>query len=153
MAPGEENSGKLVTAIRKRARVIASETGADFILNDGPPGIGCPTISSLTGTNFVLLVIEPSRSALHDAARLTELVSSFSISSGAVINKYTINETLALETEKYLRINNIPLLARIPFDKSIVEAMIQGKSIIEFNPGSGIAGSIEKLWKKLISLN
>ena len=67
MGAGEENSGKLVTTIRNHAKKIAKSTSAEFVINDGPPGIGCPVISSVTGTNKVLLVIEPSISGFHDA--------------------------------------------------------------------------------------
>ncbi len=90
MGAGEENSGKLVTQVRKLARDIAKAENNDLIINDGPPGIGCPVISSLSGTQMVLLVIEPSKSGLHDIKRLIQLVSDFKIPMKAIINKYDI---------------------------------------------------------------
>src|SRR5690606_5716443 len=110
MGAGEENSGRLVTEIRKRAHEIAVNTSAEFIINDGPPGIGCPVIASVTGTGKVLLVIEPSLSGLHDSKRLLELVQSFRIPVFAVINKYDINPEITAQTEQFLHKNSIPLI-------------------------------------------
>lgn len=149
MGPGEENSGKLVTRIRKKAKEIATTNKSEYIINDGPPGIGCATISSLSGTNCVLIVIEPTKSGLHDAKRLVELIESFHIETYAIINKYDINTEVAQSIEKFLQLKNISLLANIPFDTKMVEAMIQGKTIIEYDGISEIAGEIKKVWNKL----
>ena len=151
MGPGEENSGKLVTQVRKRSKELAKEKSARFIINDGPPGIGCATISSITGTDKVLLVIEPSKSGLHDAERLVELINSFKIPVFALINKYDINSEVALEIETYLKRNNIPLLGRIPFDKKMVEAMIDNQTIVEYSPDSEIAKTIKEVYNTLTS--
>ncbi len=147
MGPGEENSGKLVTKVRRRAREIAKEQQASFIINDGPPGIGCSAISAISGTDLVLLVIEPTQSGLHDVKRLVELVRSFNISLYAVLNKYDINVLVAFEIEAYLHSENIPLLASIPFDKAMVESMVNEKTIIEYLPASAITQSIRKVWE------
>lgn len=146
MAPGEENSGRLVSEIRKKAMDIAKKEKADYIINDGPPGIGCPVISSLSGTNAVLLVIEPSKSALHDALRLIQLIKSFKIPAFALINKYDINLQMVEEIEKCLDKEGVTLLGKVPFDKSFVQAMIEGKSIVEYNEKSEIAGLIKNIW-------
>jgi MinD superfamily P-loop ATPase len=149
MGPGEENSGKLVSQVRKRAKEIALETNKSFLLSDGPPGIGCAAISSITGTNVVLIVIEPSKSGLHDAMRLVELIDSFHIKTFAVINKYDINLEIVLKIEEYLQSKNILLLAKIPFDKKMVEAMIVGKTIIEYSPDSDISIKMNEIWNML----
>lgn len=149
MGPGEENSGRLVSQVRKRAKEIANQTNAQYVLNDGPPGIGCAAISSLSGTDQVLLVMEPSKSGLHDAQRLIELIKSFNIKASAVINKYDINLELTDEIEKFLEASAIPLLAKIPFDKQMVEAMIEGKTIVEYRPNSVIAETMQHVWKML----
>ena len=151
MGPGEENSGKLVTQVRKKANEIAKEIDADFIINDGPPGIGCSTIASITGTDGVLIVIEPSQSGLHDAKRLVELVRSFNIPVFAFINKYDINEQVTAIIQDYLEENNLPLLAKIPFDKAMVEAMVAGKTIVEFSPESEISCLVSQAWKKIMN--
>jgi MinD superfamily P-loop ATPase len=149
MGAGEENSGRLVTEIRKKAREIAGETSARFIINDGPPGIGCPVIASVTGTGKVLLVIEPSLSGLHDAKRLLELVESFHIPVFAVINKYDINPEITAQTEQFLQKKSIPLIGKIPFDTRLVDSMVAGKSLVEFAPDSEPGQEFKSLWEKL----
>ena len=150
MGPGEENSGKLVTKVRKKAREIATETGADFIINDGPPGIGCSAIASVTGTDAVLLVIEPTLSGLHDAKRLKTLVDSFNIPVYAVINKFDINEGITNKVESYLFDNKIPLIGRLPFNTKMVESMVHGKTIVEYVPEENISREFYSIWKKII---
>jgi len=149
MAPGEENSGKLVTAVRKRAREIALETGSSFIINDGPPGIGCPTIASLSGTDLVLIVLEPGKTTLHDAGRLIDLINSFKIPACAILNKCDIDRSMAEQISTFLEERSIPLLTRLPFQKEMVEAMIEGKTIIEYRPGSEIAKKLAGVWNSM----
>lgn len=149
MEPGEENSGKLVTQVRKKAKEIALETNAKYVINDGPPGIGCAAIASISGTNKVLLVIEPTLSGLHDAKRLVELIDNFDIKTYAIINKHTINQEVSNEIEHFLNLKDIPLLAKIPFDKEIVQSMISGKTIVEHMEFSKIAQQINYIWKNL----
>ncbi|MCD4791262.1 MAG: ATP-binding protein [Bacteroidales bacterium] len=149
MGPGEENSGKLVTTIRKKAKEIAEASGADFIINDGPPGIGCPVISSLTGVDKVLLVIEPTKPGLHDILRLIELIDKFKMSAFAIINKYDINKTICIEVERKLKELNIPLIGKIPFDKMFTEAMVNRKSVVEYAPDSVASKIIHEVWDKL----
>ncbi|TKG94337.1 (4Fe-4S)-binding protein [Puteibacter caeruleilacunae] len=150
MGPGEENSGKLVSLIRSKAKELAKKNNNQFIINDGPPGIGCTAISSLTGTDKVLLVIEPTRSGLHDAGRIVELIERFNIPCFALINKYDINQTVTHEIELYLEERGIDLLAKIPFDKTFVEAMIKEQTIVEYAPKSNISKEIETVWNQLI---
>lgn len=147
MGPGEENSGKLVTQVRKRAKEIAKEIDADYVINDGPPGIGCSAISSITGTDTVLLVIEPTKSGLHDVQRLVDLTNNFDVRLFAVINKVDVSEELTQKITEYLESVNIPLIASIPFNKEIVKAMVDGKSITEYMPNSETANQIKKAWE------
>ena len=149
MGPGEENSGKLVTRIRKKAREIATTTEADFIVNDGPPGIGCATIASITGAHATLVVIEPTHSGLHDAQRLIELIQSFKIPVFAIINKHDLNLEVAQKIKEYLEQLSIPLVAQIPFEPKMVKAMIDQKTIVEFEPGGEIAQQIQRVWKTI----
>ena len=149
MGPGEENSGKLVTEVRRKAKEIAVESKADFIFNDGPPGIGCSAIASVTGTDLVLLVIEPTLSGLHDAARLVELAESFKIPILAVINKFDINPEITGKVEKYLSDKNIPLAGKLPFEPKMVESMVAEKSIVEFAPAENISREIYLIWDKI----
>lgn len=149
MGAGEENSGKLVTEIRKKTKEIAIEANAQYIISDGPPGIGCPAIASVTGTDAVLLVIEPSLSGLHDAKRLVELVNTFFVPVFAIINKYDINPRITQLAESYLNENAIPLLGKIPFNTQLVESMVKEQTVIEFDPKSEISQIFRATWKKM----
>jgi len=151
MGPGEENSGKLVTQVRNEAKKIARSTDAKYIINDGPPGIGCTAISSITGTDVVLLVTEPSVSGLHDLKRLFELTQSFGVSAFAVINKYDINKEITEETEQFLLDAEVPLLGKLPFDLEVVESIVNGKSMPEFAPHSKFTKEMKSVWKKLVN--
>ena len=149
MGPGEENSGKLVTEVRRKAKEIATSANAEFIINDGPPGIGCSAIASISGTGLVLLVIEPTLSGLHDAARLAELVDSFKMPVYAVINKFDINPEITGQVENYLAEKQIPLVGKLPFDTKMVESMVVGKTIVEFAPNEKISREFEIIWDKI----
>jgi MinD superfamily P-loop ATPase len=149
MGPGEENSGKLVTLIRNKARELARDKQASYILNDGPPGIGCSAIASVSGTDQVLLVIEPTLSGLHDLQRLVKLVNSFRVPMAALINKHDLNLEVTKQVEIFLENKQIPLLARIPFDDTVVMAMIEGKSVIEFAPDSTITKQLREVWRQI----
>jgi len=151
MGPGEENSGKLVSQVRKKAKEIGLTSNHNFIINDGPPGIGCATIASLSGTNRVLLVTEPTRSGLHDAVRLLKLVNSFNIETYAIINKFDINAEVATEIELFLSEQSIPLLEKIPFSVNMVKAMTFGRTIVEYQPKSEITEIIKTVWEKLMN--
>ncbi len=150
MGPGEENSGKLVSQVRKRAREIAKETGASILLTDGPPGTGCAVISSITGTDAVLLVIEASMSSLHDAQRLVELVRQFEIPLYAIINKFDIHTGVSMEIEVYLAEQSIPLLGKIPFDESVVKAMVASQSVPEYDSDAIFTHIVKSAWNQLI---
>ncbi len=147
--PGEENSGKLVNVVREQTRIIAAEKEIDKILIDGPPGTGCPVISSITGTNQVILVTEPSMSGFHDLQRINELVSKFRIESFVVINKYDLNIEMSQKIEDWCSQINIPLIGKIQFDPQIVEAMINCKSIVEWNPESETVKEIKSIWARI----
>ncbi|RUT79124.1 ATP-binding protein [Ancylomarina longa] len=149
MGAGEDNSGKLVTQVRRKAKEIAKEINADFIVNDGPPGIGCPVIASITGTNAVVLVTEPSKSGFHDAVRLIDLVQSFKIPIYALINKYDINPEISNQMEVFFKTEGIQLMGKIPFQEEMVEALIERKSIIEFNKDSVVTKILTDLWTEL----
>lgn len=149
MGPGEDNSGKLVTQIRSKAKEIAQKSNKSFIISDGPPGIGCPVIASLSGTQIVLLVIEPTLSGLHDVKRLIKLAMKFNVKIYSIINKYDINIHITEIIENYLKQKNIQLIEKIPFNSDIVEAMIQEKTIIEFKPDSEISNKIKHIWETI----
>ena len=149
MGPGEENSGKLVTEVRRAAKEIARKSNLEYILNDGPPGTGCATIASITGTDVVLMVLEPTITSLHDAERVAELVRKFKIPLYAVINKSSVNPEMVSQLKDFFKQHEIPLLGEIPFEKNMVRAMIKHQAINEFEPSSQIAATISSIWASL----
>jgi len=153
LSPGEENSGKLVNVVRENARKTAQEAGWETIIIDGPPGTGCPVISSVTGTNTAIIVTEPTNSGFHDMKRVLEITANFKVKSVVVINKYDLNETITNRIESWCNENNIPVAGKIPFDEQIVEAMINCQSITEWKPESEVSKEIIRIWKQINQLN
>jgi MinD superfamily P-loop ATPase len=143
---GQENSGKLVTAVRQKARVMAKEEGAAYILSDGPPGIGCPVISSLSGASLALIVSEPSLSAIHDLERVLAVCRHFRVPALVCINKYDLDEGNSRHIEDYCREAGIDVAARIPFDTAVSDAVSQGVPVVEFGDGL-VSQRMEDLWK------
>jgi len=150
MSPGEENSGKLVTKLRNKAKEIAQQSNYKFIINDGPPGLGCPVIASLSGVQKVLLVVEASKTGIHDVKRLSQLTQEFGIQTFALINKQDLNLEMTKKLEELLLELEIPLLGKLNFNDSFVKAMIDGKTIVEYAPGSEITNTLRRIWEQLI---
>lgn len=151
LAPGEENSGRLVNLVREKAKQIAKDSGIETIIIDGPPGIGCPVISTITGVDFVVIVTEPTMSGLHDLKRTLEIVSNFKLRAGVIINKYDLNEDMASAINNYCNNMNVNVIARLPFDKSVTDAMINCKSINEWAPESEISKLLAKAYFEIIN--
>ena len=146
----QENSGKLVATVRQQAKKIAEESGAGVIISDGPPGIGCPVISSLSGTDLALLVTEPTLSGQHDLERVIGVCRHFNVPALVCINKCDINEDNTRKIQDYCHHHGIDIAAKIPYDSMVTEAMIHGKTVTEYHP-NGTAQHIEKLWKNILS--
>jgi len=144
----EENSGKLVALVRKKAKEIAEENNCDWVIIDGAPGIGCPVIASLSGIDCALVVTEPTLSGIHDAIRVIDVAKHFSVSVKLVINKYDLNTEMSGKIEKYCNKNGISLIGKIGFDKSVVEAMVEGKTILEYQD-TKIKEEVIKIWEML----
>lgn len=123
----EANSGKLVSLLRKKALETAEKEKREIIIIDGSPGIGCPVIASLTGATYLLIVTEPSLSAIHDMKRLAELAGHFNIKAGLCINKSDLNEDLSKQIENYALEKGILVHGSIPFDNLFTEAQIKGR--------------------------
>jgi len=150
LAPGEENTGKLVNMVREKAKKLAETYNIKTIILDGPPGIGCPVISTITGVDKVVIVTEPTISGLHDMQRAIGIVTKFSLKSYVIINKYDLNSSMSSEIEKWCNKNGVSLAGKLAFDPDMVEAMVQGKSIIEFKPDLKISIGITKIWNELL---
>ncbi|MHB8871488.1 MAG: ATP-binding protein [Candidatus Doudnabacteria bacterium] len=144
--PGEGNSGKLVSEIKKKAlENISSEI--EWVIVDGPPGIGCPVNASLASADFVVIVTEPTLSGIHDLKRLVDLLNTFKIRPGIVINKYDLNERITEQIFKYAESEKIPIIGSIPFDPEFMKALINGKNIVEIN--ENIREEILTIYKQL----
>jgi MinD superfamily P-loop ATPase len=144
----QENSGKLVALVRKQARKIAENEGFDYILSDGPPGIGCPVISSLSGADIALLVTEPTLSGIHDLERVLGVCQHFGIPAMVCINKWDLNRDNTQQIEQFCLNQRVPLAARIPFDNVVTEALVHGVPVVEYSQGI-VSRQIESLWQAL----
>ena len=143
---GEENSGKLVAEVRTLAQSIAEKRASELIIIDGPPGIGCPVISALTGADMTLIVTEPTVAGIHDLQRLAELARGFRIPALVCINKYDINPTKTQQIEEYCQHENLTMVGKIPFDVAVVKAMVEKKTVMEY-PCPTIHRAIEYTWE------
>ncbi|OPX17595.1 (4Fe-4S)-binding protein [candidate division WOR-3 bacterium 4484_100] len=128
----EENSGRLVSTVRQKAKEYAEKNKADYIIIDGPPGIGCPVIASLAGVDLAVVVMEPSLSGIQDAQRVSDVAKHFGIRVACVINKYDINLENTELIENWCRENNLPLLGKFLFDPLVSESIVQGRPLVEY---------------------
>jgi MinD superfamily P-loop ATPase len=135
LEPAQENSGKLVSLVRSEARKLAVKEGADTVIIDGPPGIGCPVIASIAGVDLAVVVTEPTLSGIHDLDRVLGLADHFDLRAGVVINKYDLNEDKAAEIEEHLPGRGVEFLGKIPFGEEVKEAITAGKAVIEHTDG------------------
>jgi len=144
----QENSGKLVALVKQQAKQIAERDGLDYIISDGPPGIGCPVISSLSGANLALLVTEPTLSGIHDLERVLGVCHHFGIPALVCINKHDINEDNARQIERYCQNQGVEVAAKIPFDNAVTEAIVQGLPVVEYSQ-SRVTREIDSLWQHI----
>ncbi len=148
----EENSGKLVTLVRRQAKKLAEDSNSEFIIIDGAPGVGCPVISSITGVDAVMIVTEPTRSGLHDLERVMQLSAGhFGITTMVCVNKYDLNSDISDQIEKMCKKENVHFVGKIPYDTSITKAMVEQKSIIEYSNGT-VSREIKKIWDRVANI-
>ncbi|CAD7774856.1 MAG: Iron-sulfur cluster carrier protein [Candidatus Methanoperedenaceae archaeon GB50] len=143
----EEASGRLVTLVRSNARDLAECRGKDLIIIDGSPGIGCPVIASLAGVNLALVITEPTQSGLHDLERVLDLADHFKVEAMVCINKYDINPEMTERIQRFCEDRGVSLVGRIPFDPLFVEAMVEGKTVVEFNDDFSVSDEIRRVWE------
>lgn len=148
---GEENSGKLVSLIRKEARTLAEKQHNELIITDGPPGIGCPVIASISGASAVLIVVEPTLSGLHDMERVADLAAHFRIPAMVCINKYDLNVEMSSLIEAETKRRNLSAVGKIPFDPVFTRAMVNGQAISEYEPASGLSQIVGSIWRTVRS--
>ena len=146
----EENSGKMVSLVRKEAREIATGQGLDLLITDGPPGVGCPVIASIGGASAVLIVTEPTVSGKHDMERVVQLAAFFKVPAMVCVNKFDLNPDMAAEIEAFARQNGLKIVGRIPFDPVFTKAMVKGKTVVEYDGDSPLAKQIKKIWEQVL---
>jgi MinD superfamily P-loop ATPase len=147
----EENSGKLVTLVRQNARAIAKKNNFELLIVDGPPGIGCPLIATLSGANLAVVVTEPTLSGIHDLERVVKVAQHFGVKTVVIINKYDINLENSVKLEEWCRKDNIPVIGKIHFDNIITEALVKGVPVVEYSDNKA-AKEIKDIWQKLEDL-
>ena len=144
----EENSGKLVTLIRKKAKEIAEKNKKDLIVVDGSPGIGCPVIASITGADLVLIVTEPTLSGIHDMERVAQLTDSFGIQPLVCINKADINPEMTEQIEKDAKQKGLKVIGKLPYDDAFTKSQIMKATLIEYT-GGDIAEKVKSMWREI----
>jgi len=147
----QENSGKLVAVVRQQARQIAEEQGLDYIISDGPPGIGCPVISSLSGAGLALLVTEPTLAGMHDLERVLGVCRHFGVPATVCINKYDLNKENARQIESQCLSQGVEIVGRVPFDNVVTESIVQGVPVVEYSNGN-VTREIERMWHTLLAM-
>lgn len=148
LKPGAENSGKLVSIVRKRALELAMEQRLDLVLIDGPPGVGCPVIASVAATAHVLVVTEPTPSGQHDLHRALDLVRHFDIPASVCINKWDLNPELSDAMAEDLANHGTPVVGRVRYDEEMVAAQQEAQPLVE-HTNNGASNDIIELYRTL----
>lgn len=142
-----ENSGKLVSTVRREAKRIAEESHQSLIIVDGPPGLGCPVIASLTGATRVLVVTEPTVSGEHDLERVLSLTRHFGIPTSICVNKWDLNPAMTDRIEANARQAGASIAGRIRYDRGVTQAQMQAKAVVETD--TPCVEDILRIWKQL----
>ena len=140
-----ENSGKLVTQLRRTARQVGVRQKREIILCDGSPGIGCPVIASLTGASMALFIVEPTASGEHDFLRVAQLTTQLGVPGIMAVNKADLNDMATRNLEALARERGVAVVGRIPYDRAVTEAQIARTTVVEASNGPA-AQAIRALW-------
>ena len=152
LKPAQDNSGKLVTLIREKARLHALDNHCNLVIIDGPPGIGCPVIAAASGTDLALIVTEPTISGISDMKRALHTTKHFELQSVVCINQADINPQGTEEIQAYCEKNGIDTIGQVPFDTNVSQAMSQGQAVTAYNPDTPASQSVRSIWGKLREL-
>ena len=144
----EENSGKLVSLVRTKAKELADEKKLDLILTDGPPGVGCPVIAAVGGASGVLIITEPTVSGKHDMERVVRLAAHFKVPAMVCVNKFDLNLDQTHAIEEFAKENNVTVLGRIPFDPIFTKSMVHGQTIFEYERQSEAGEAVKQIWQE-----
>jgi MinD superfamily P-loop ATPase len=149
LRPAQENSGKLVTLVKQQARLLGMDTGAELVIVDGPPGIGCPVISAASGADLALIVTEPTAAGIQDMDRVLQLAHHFRLPAMVCINKADIYPEGSNEIVNYCDQHQIEVVGSIPFDEMVTQAMIQGEPVTACWPFSPASRSLVEIWERV----
>ncbi len=148
---GQDNSGKLVTKVKSEARTLAEKQDIPVVLVDGPPGVGCPAISSFSGASHVLIVTEATNSGLHDLKRLVDLKNHFQVEASCVINKSDLNPAACASIEAFCREEHIPVIAQIPYSATFYQTLRMGHTLME-STDEKLKDTIKQIWNQISEL-
>ncbi|MGV9173992.1 MAG: P-loop NTPase, partial [Promethearchaeia archaeon] len=146
---GSTTSGKLVSECKEFTKELDEFENSNLVIIDGPPGIGCPVIATVSGLDYVITICEPTPSGLHDVKRAIEVVQQFEIPFGIVINKYDLKSSFQEEFTGFIEKTGYDILGRIPFDVSIPKAMSHADAVVQYAPESTASKAITKIYKNL----
>ena len=151
LRPAQENSGKLVTLVKQRARLLALDEGCELVLVDGPPGIGCPVISAVSGADLVLIVAEPTATGVEDMKRLLQTMTHFGIQPLVCINKADLYPKGSEIIEQFCDASGIRMAGRVPYDDTVTEAMVQGEPVTVYQPRSPASLALRAIWANVLA--
>ena len=149
LRPAQENSGKLVTLVKQQARLAALDGGYEAMIVDGPPGIGCPVISAVSGADLALIVAEPTAAGIHDMERALATTAHFRVPALVCINKSDIYPAGAERIEVYCRGRGIEVVGRIPFDPAVTDAMVSGHPVTAHRPDAPASQALAAVWQRI----
>ncbi|MCF8335732.1 MAG: ATP-binding protein [Bacteroidales bacterium] len=150
LAIAAEHSGKLVTRVKTLARQKTREEKKNLLLIDGTPGIGCPVTASLTGADYAVIVTEPTISGINDMKRVFDLIKTFKIRAGFIINKYDLNPEKSRDIELFIKENKMDYLGQFNYNENFTKSMTQGETVVEYD--AALKTELAKMWNKLKSL-
>jgi MinD superfamily P-loop ATPase len=150
LLPGQENSGKLVSAVKEQARIFTNQNGFQLLLIDGAPGIGCPVISAVTGTDLALVVAEPTVSGIHDLKRILKTIAHFRIPAVVCVNKVDVYPEGVQMIKDYCHSQKINIIGELPFEPLVTSAMVAGEPVTAFAPKSKFSQALSQLYLNLI---
>ncbi len=145
---GEDNSGKLVSLVRRQAKLLAEKDELELLINDGPPGIGCPVTAAITGVDLVLIVTEPTLSGIHDMERVHGLCNHFDIPALVCVNRYDLNLINTQKIRDYCSLHHLELVGEIPLDPVVNQAQVARRSVVEYDCGR-ISQIVKEMWGRV----
>ena len=150
LCPGDDNSGKMIARLREIADREMEERNISLQILDGPPGIGCPVLSTATGMDKIVIVTEPTLSGISDLQRACTVAYSFCKDISVIINKSTVNAENCAAIRAYCEENGIPVIAELPFDRRLVDAQLHCQSIVSYAPDCECSKVLETAFEKLL---